>query len=287
MDIENLDEQEGGADDALPATPPTPPAPAPQAAPTRDPLMVQLPQAAFTKLKASERERGKRAALEALEAEARSLGWASYAEMREAAAALKRAPQQPQRQAQPQPQPQYEQPAPGELGSEDLEPPQHARSRQAQQVQRLLDDRRRLNRSVTHAQRKRVAAEQALAAQEAETALRVAAARAGVRDVDYSLTILRRKMEAMTEEDLHTFDEDQFFSQTLREEHPFLFGVEERPATTGTHGAAPTPATTRASDGAPLPPGSVDAKKLTREEYDRMLRERGLLNPAVGSSSTF
>lgn len=283
---DDIDVTDAAPDDgAVTATPAPAVPPTPAARPA--PLMVQLPQAAFAKLKAAERERGKRAALDALDAEARGLGWGSYAEMREAAASLKRRP--PAQAPAPEPAYDYAAVEGADLGDEDLTPPQQTRTREARQVQRLLDDRRRLNRSITHAERKRRAAEEGLAAQQAETALRVAAARHGVRDVDYALTLLRREMEDMDEEALAGFDEDAYFRERLRDNHPFLY-VAEAPATTGTSGGAPRPSThhTAAEGGAPpLPPGAVDAKKLSRDDYDRLLRERGLLNPAVGSSSTF
>ncbi len=111
---------------------------------------------------------------------------------------------------------------------------------------------------------------------EAEMIVREAAARTGVRDTDYAMRLLTRHLQGKTVDELKDFDETKYFD-TLRGDHPYLFGTVSQPATTG-NGAGTAP-------GAPQPgavgngtaQGSqVDAKKMSTEEYRDHLAKRGL-----------
>lgn len=272
-----------------PQAPPEPQAPA---VPRK---VLTIPVDTMGKIKANERERGRRAALADLNQRAQELGFSSHDEMLEAVAEARRAEAEADADAEAlaagdgydnaegvdAPPRQPTKPAPRGVP---------ASRTNATHVQRLLDEKRTLRRSYAAEERRRKAAEEALAAQEVDHQLRLAAVKAGVQDVDYALEVLRRQVQHKSEAELAQFDEHAFFRLELRKSHPYLFEApapapsppEEEPANTSPRGRAPRPDAAERS--APAN-GSMDATKLSRAEYDKLLREKGLLNPATASTN--
>jgi hypothetical protein len=160
-------------------------------------------------------------------------------------------------------------------------------SRLQRENRRLLDEKRRLNRARAHEERQRRKLKRNLAAKDAETSLRIAAAKAGVQDVDYALHLLKNEMAGKKAEELQGFDESKWFSETLRQKHPHLYAAETRPADTapapgGNGGAAPTPGSKSPAQGDGGGSKRLDARKITREEFQAELRKRGLTDPSAG-----
>jgi hypothetical protein len=107
-------------------------------------------------------------------------------------------------------------------------------------------------------------------------ALREAAAVNGVRDIDYSLRLLQRELEGKDEQALAAFDEGAFFTG-LRKTHPYLFGEVTVAATTGTGvGNAPTAPKAGTVTQAQGAAGKSDARSLSSDEFQKLLRSRGL-----------
>lgn len=263
---------------------PAPSPPAAGAAPVREPKVLTIPSNAMTRIKAEERERGKKQAMKELDAQARAAGFKSFEEMQQAAISAKRGKAGSRAPATEPDEEEPETPAPPANGKGA---PAHPRIMKGyeKKIAQLTEEKRRLNRAVSHEEKRRKQLERELEAREAESALRIEAIRAGVKDVDYAVELLRRSMVGKTAEQLRTFDEAKFFSDELRKSHPYLYEVEQRPAQTGPSGdqppaPKPAPVAKETADN-----GSIDAKKLSREEYDKLLQSRGLLNPATATSS--
>lgn len=216
----------------------------------------------MARIKRQERDRGRKAAEAAMEAKAKELGFDSMEDMM---AAAKTSTKIKRRTANAGTPPTPEEPA-RRVDSDEL---------------------RRVNRARAREEAKRKAAEQRVQALEAEVELRTAAAKAGVKDVEYAIELLRRDVRKKTEEELQSYDENAFFTG-LRKTHPYLFGVESAPAHSDPTpaGAAPT------GDGAPPKPEGgdtpapaptpVDARKMSREEYDALLKKHKIRNPSLG-----
>lgn len=249
---------------------------------------VVMPTAALGRLKQEARDRGKKEAMAELDKQAKAAGFDSLQAMFATTAALVRGqqpkangkpsqPPRPQAQVQPTVEEQYA--APQQQPQRTNQ--QHGRSwkeqrRHEQQLdrERKARDQERKLRLMEEKRRKRV--EHDREALEAEMYLREQAIMAGVKDVDYAVTLLRRSIDGKSEKELQSYDEQKFFSD-LRERHPYLFGEVVRPVTTGTGaGNAPT---------AP-PPGKVtqqtatsaqvDASKMNDKDFREHLRKRGL-----------
>lgn len=116
---------------------------------------------------------------------------------------------------------------------------------------------------------------------EAEMHIREVAAQKGIVDLDYAIRLMTREQAGKTEEELKEFNIPEFFD-SLRTSRPYLFGERTVPVTTGngagagTNGSPPNPA---AAAGATAEGGKVDARKLSNQEYQELLKSRGL-NPA-------
>jgi hypothetical protein len=158
--------------------------------------------------------------------------------------------------------------------------------RHEEERQRLLDKQKQLNRAVARAERKAITAEKALANQETENELRLEAFKAGVQDVDYALVLLRRHLKGKPKEEIEAFKPEKYFQTTLRESSPHLYVVQVEPATTGvseesTGASTPAPVSGQSrSDGEES--GPVDARKLTPDDFQKLLAKHGLRDPSVG-----
>lgn len=271
-------------------TDPTPPAPSPapaSAAPTTaSKKVVQVTTDTFARIKNESREAGKKATLAELDQRARELGFANHAEMVEFAAKAKRG------QAEP----------PAASSQRPGQPREGARkvvtaNRYEKERQGWENERARLNRLAAHSDKKRRALQRQYDALQAEVTLREQAIRAGVEDVDYALHLLKKEYSGKSADELKSFDEKAFFDG-LRERAPQLFVIERRLATTGTGSAGEAETRTQGTQQpGPKPPanppaakpngngtGAVDARKISREEYNKRLEELGYKNPALGGS---
>lgn len=127
-------------------------------------------------------------------------------------------------------------------------------------------------------EKRRQALQQRLDAQEARAQLEKSAILAGVKDVDYAVSLLTRQLDGKSEEELKGFNEGKFF-EDLRNTQPYLFGETVRPATTGTGvGNPPSPPKPGQVSRDVANAGQIDVKKMDRAEYDEHLRKRGI-NP--------
>lgn len=266
---------------------------------------LTIPTSAMAKIKSDAQEKGRKEAeavyLPRLEKLSKFLGFTSLEEMEAADPEDWRKRQSQSRTADgsrseqqktPATKPATEEPVSTNQKDDQNDHPRYTKKLEADR-QKLLDKTRLLNRRAAQEERRRRQVERELEATKAETALRVAAAKAGVHDVDYALHLLKQDMRGKPAEELASFNEDEYFSKTLRQKHPHLYGTETRPATSGVDGSetgkggAPPPANGSAggSNGGGENPKSLDAKKLSREEYQELLKKRGLTDPSVGMPS--
>ena len=211
-----------------------------------------------------------RAALAKLEDEAKALGFASYADMKTAAkrakdAAAKPAPRQAQ---QPNTQQRQQRPAAAAAPSHDPVREKRLAARVSFQVKRSRKLQRQLD------------------AKDAEMELREVALRHGVRDVAYALHLLKQELSGKDDATIASFDENTFFGERLKQTHPFLYQAVQEPATTspaGSSSAAPAPKPGPAKK-AEAEAGQVDARQLSRDDYHKLLKEKGLVPPDQGLS---
>lgn len=228
---------------------------------------VVLPSSALGKLKAEQRERGMREAMSSIEAKFRASGFGSLDEALAAAAAAKSAPKTT---TQTKAQPIARTEAPVNTGGTG------GGKGDRRQVEKLQRERERLAKQFAQEQAQRRRLQRQLEAKEAEMALRETAAVKGVRDVDYALRLLQRELEGKDEAALKAFDESKFFD-TLRASHPYLYGETTVPANTGTGvGSAPTAPKASTVQAAAGQAGVKDARSLSTDEFQKLLRSRGL-----------
>jgi len=247
-----------------PAAPPAPPPADPSGEPPPQGAVLTIPQSAMARIKRDERERGRKAARAEMEAKAKELGFESVEDMMTAAAKKKPVKKIQRREAPP------------------ADPPSTEPTRGAD-----LEELRRVNRARAREEAKRKAAEQRAEALEVEMELRTAAARCGISDIDYAVELLRRDVRKKSPDELKSYDETAFF-KGLAKTHPYLFNAQQAPA----HSDPTPPGTKPDGDGAPPKPAAgddpapapklVDARKMSREEYDKLLKDLKIKNPALG-----
>lgn len=288
MDPEDTPIDPAAPEPTSPTTEPTAPAPAP-AAPTAakpkgDARIVTVEtltrQVREAEAKARQDERAK------LDKQAQGLGYRNHEDMilqlknrRQVAPgnARRAAPTQSDDGAEPDPE-----------DSEDPADPTPATPQSSRKTRRTELENQRLADQVKAANVARLAADRRardlqrkLDEKEAELGLRTAAVRAGVTDVDYAIHLVRKAMATMSEADLAAFDEDTYFSATLRNKFPHLYAVETEPAHTDP--AAPTPPPAPKVPEAPPPETSQkDMRQVSPQEFAESLRKRGLTPPGLG-----
>jgi len=256
---------------------PTPePAQAPEPAPAPAPTsrVIQIPTAKMAQIKNAERDRGRTEALQTANLAAKERGFESYDHM------------MTQVGNYPQPTTDPGTPTPPEPAGEP-EPQQPRKLAKAlRENARLLEERRVLNQSRAHEERKRKSLETQLSAQQAEHELRFSAHKAGVQDVDYALTLLQRELKTQTPEQLENFDEGKFFSTTMRKSHPYLYNPETRGAHSSPGpddvGGAGTPPPASTGNSPATPSARPKAGDLTQDQYTARLKELGITPPSVG-----
>jgi hypothetical protein len=227
---------------------------------------VVLPSATLGKLKAEQRERGAREAIGQLEAKFKAAGFGSIDDAIAAMAAARNGAQNTQHKA----------PAAKREAAPADTTEQSVGKNDRKQMERIAREREQFAKRYAQEQAQRRKLQRQLEAREAEMALREAAAGKGVRDIDYSLRLLQRELEGKDEQSLATFDEGVFFDG-LRKSHPYLFGEITVAATTGTGvGNAPTAPKAGTVAQAQGAAGKSDARSLSSDEFQKLLRARGL-----------
>lgn len=177
----------------------------------------------------------------------------------------------------------------GDAPPAPVAPSEERASRRLQKdLERTVEERRKANRARATEEKKRLALQRELDDTKVRNALMLAAVKNGVKDPDYAVELCRRHYEALPNEAQQaTFDENAFFATELRKTHPYLYGVEERPANTspgsepGERGAAPKPAG-KDQTPPPNPNGKKDARQMSHTEYQKELETRGLMMPSSG-----
>lgn len=221
-----------------------------------------------------------------LEAQAKKAGFGSAEEMMKAASQFKRSGKQGSPQRTSTSTSKVEVKPAAQTPPSDARPVDRAVRRADREREKALEEVRRLNRARASEEKRRKDAERRLSALEAEMSLRTAAVRAGVTDLDYALELLRRKISGKTADELKTFSEDDFFAKELRTSHPYLYGVTEQPANTSAGGNAPRetpkPATKLQEPATSGSTNGTDARSLTPDQYQAMLKRYGIKNPSLG-----
>jgi hypothetical protein len=239
--------------------------------------VITIPSNAMAQIKRDEREKGRKAVQLELEDRARKAGFSNLEEM-EMAAKRARNQQQPRQQAPVQITPQT-------ANASTSVPSERNLRRAEKERDRALEEVRKANRSRAAEEKRRKDAEKRVASMEAEMSLRTAAVRAGVRDVDYALELLRRKIQGKSPEELRAFNEEEFFAKELRGSAPYLYGVTDSPVNTQTAATAAPPPAKGVPSTMPAPqPGAqqnghgdpVDARRLSGEEYSKLLSKLGV-----------
>jgi hypothetical protein len=255
--------------------------------------VLQIPSSAMGEIRRKERERGQKSQMKRLDDQAKTLGYKSHDDMIQQISAQRarggkggkpnqaRSPQPVSRAPEAQPPATATGTNPASKAPEArVERRDHRRDEQLASAQRKAAQER--------AKRKQL--EREVQAAKAEGILRQAAVRAGVQDIDYSLHLLKVHVRKLDQKGLRTFDEEKYFTETLRQSHPHLFGgAAPVPATTGPSGAPDPsrggpPAIPPANGNPATPPanggkGVRDARTMTSEQVSARLRELGLANP--------
>jgi len=277
---ERQEVQDQGPQQEVPPAAPQQHAAPPEASPPAKKEIV-LPSDAIAKIRQEEREKGRKAALAQLDEQARKLGYRNHE-------AMVRALQKQRQQRQQQPARTTQKVAQPDEVDEELEVLRKKHPgifrRYEEQLERMKEDKRRINRARAQSERQVKALQKQLEAQQAEAALRLAAVKAGVQDVDYALHLLRKELRGKGPEELAKFDESKWFSEDLRKLAPYVFGTRTEPATTGPSATqqAPKPPPPEQAAKANGSAQLVDVMKMSRQEYLDYLRKKGLSDPASG-----
>jgi len=265
--------------------PPAPPVvpddghqPPPEPAPAGNGKIVTISRESLAKIHVEEREKGRKSALKAANRQAQELGYRDHAHMVQSLQAAKagKTGTTPTTSA-PATEPPVE-PALSATDSRDVK-------KLARENARLAEQHKRVNQARAKAEKEARLLQKKLDAQEAENELRIAATRAGVHDIPYAIHLLRQKLSKATPKELESFNEDAFFSTDLRNSHPYLYGVQTVPANTGPTDAGGKGGTLPAPGAPPSGGGStekVDVRKMSKEDYEKYLRSKGLSAPSLG-----
>lgn len=155
------------------------------------------------------------------------------------------------------------------------------------QLETTLEEKKRLNRQHNRQQRELTKLRDELTNSQTEAELKLAAQAAGVIDTDYAVSVYMRAIQKMSEEELKGMDETKFFSETMRKTHPHLYSAVEKPISTGPKsdpnvrtpagGGGDPPKSTNTDNN-----GKVDARTLSPQDFQSLLRKHGLSNPGSG-----
>jgi hypothetical protein len=243
-----------------------------QVQPATEPRTQTIPTSAFKKLKDEAKERGRK---EALIEFAKEQGYSSVEEMQSEIAALKTARTENASTTQDT---QPSQTAQTKQASQSTQSQQPVKSNRAimREQQKLFSEVEQLKRQLKTEVEGRKSLQREIDAKEAEMQLREVAIMNGVKDVDYALRLLSRNLEGKNDAEIEKFNEAEFF-MGLKTSHPYLFGENVRPATTGT-GVGNAPAALKPGEASQTQAlnGQVDARKMSKEQYISHLRSKGL-----------
>ncbi len=253
--------------------------------------VLPLSQQTINRMRQEEREKGKRSALRELDKEAQAMGFKDHADLRAAAARMKGRAAPPTGAAATS-----EEPADADATAPNKRPAPVSADRSAlkweKQVAQLTEEKRRLNKAVAAGTKRTLELQRNLDAEQAANQLRLVAVREGVHDVDYALELLTRAYRGKTEKELASFDELKFFKEDLRKSHPFLYGIVAEPAgqrveaaKDGNPAGTPVPGKKEivAPNGKSLRERMLSGE-IKADEYTRLMRERGLVDPQFGST---
>jgi hypothetical protein len=250
---------------------------------------VMIPEKAMGRIKREEREKGQLKL-------AQELGFESVDAMKAHFAAQKAAPASTRlaangaRNSKPAPKPsqrrerEEDEPPPAQSTAPQIQSRDKVVERLSREKAELAEKNARIAREKARAEKSAREARRELDAKEAEVQLKVTAVQCGIQDVDYALVLLQRHCGGKGAEELRTFDERKFF-EGLRATHPLLFGEVVRPANTGVNGAEKEPGQ-KPGNNPPTPRvqttggnGPTDARRLTKEEFQKLMNQRGLQDP--------
>lgn len=238
-----------------------------------------LPTAAFRKVKADSRERGKRDASEEFTARLKAAGFDNLE------AALEAAKQPPARK-EPTMTKTITPPA---AAAEPTDTTPSGRVLTPRQRARLKRERDENDRALAEAKRKAETAEAARKSTEAQLVaariegdLKTELVRAGLADLDYGLHLVQAELKGKTPEEVAAFTKDPSgFFKGLREKKPYLFGETSAPANTGAAAPAPGAATPAApapdkAAAAAAAAETVDVRKMSKPEFEAHLQKNNL-----------
>ena len=229
-------------------------APEVPAKPEVQPKVRQLTPRELANLRRTERLVGRETANAQLLQKAQSLGYDTIEEM--LSAAPKKAPAPGAQEAAPAQEPTGR-------GSAKLKELETTNRSLENKLRRESEARRALEKSIELA---RVAREQ------------------GIKDDDYALHLLRKRVQGMQPNDAAKLDPAKFFAG-LKTTHSYLFGSEgpkvetTRPTTSPAAKPAPSAPTAAAVATDTASADQVDVSKLSQREYDEYLRQKGIKNP--------
>lgn len=269
----------GGGTSTPPAGSQTPPPQQQQNG--REAKVVSVPTAAMARIKAEERQKGKREAMADLEGKFKAAGFSSIDEALSKLAQVSKGGsgnggnggQQRNGGARQQGANGQAQQPNGAGGNGQRN------DRRDRKSQEQLERERRQR---IKAERSAKASQARLDAEQGRMSLERVATKNGIVDPDYAITLLTRHLEGKSEEELRTFDEAAYFNG-LRKTHSYLFGETTVPASTGIGGNgsphAPKPHEVTQQNGQN---GALDARTMTQEQYEKHLRSKGLTPPQLG-----
>lgn len=251
---------------------------------------VSMPSHAIGKIKSEALEKGRKLALAERERDAKSRGFESYEDMLKAVERTRKTTQAPS--VDEDVDADEADPATPETKPQAKTPAQIAETRRLARLEREREAAREEARQATRARaeeekrRKQIERQHAaaIAAKDAELQMKLSAARSGVADVDYAYHLLKTKISSMSPEELSKPFDDRAYWSKMRETHPHLFQVVEKPAHTSAAvtpvGSPQAPRSSAAEAAAAAAAGFIDARKLSSAEYKAMLRKKGIADPS-------
>lgn len=235
--------------------------------------VVSMPSDQIAKIRKEERDKGAKRALKEMTDRAKALGFDSLE-------AMERAAQRPAaKHVRPvaRPAASSSSPTPPATASPPAASSSGSNPRAERERQRLENERNAARRQAALADKKRREAVREADKMRAEMSLREAAISAGVSDTGYALHLLREHLTTLSAKDMQAFDEHAYFAG-LKKSKPHLFNVQHQPANTSPV-SAPAPKQVVPPVVVPDTAGGIDATKLTREQYEEVLKKRGISLP--------
>jgi hypothetical protein len=231
---------------------------------------LQLPTSAFAKIKADAQEKGRKAAQAELAEKAKAFGFANMDEMFAALESVKSGGEQEAAPAAPKAQ--------GPKAQQQGGKPQQSKQSDTVSAEalRVAKELERARKEAEKASREARRYRQQLEEQQATAEIEKVALQAGVRELDFTVDLLKRTLSTKTEEELASFSVDQWFAG-LRSQRPYLFGEAPRvPATTGTGGEAPKAPAPGQAAAAAAQNSQFDGRKATSDAVRARLAQLGV-----------